>query len=166
MISFGIPRSKRLVALAGTASILYGVLFLTPQAANVALAADPTIVAVANSMLGEAITQIQSLMQSMSAGCSGGASGVPPVNWGALQGQGNAAVNAFQNARVALASGDMATVVQQINAGQASLNNLVNGAHDNCSGGAHGMDPVGYGSYQVTRATVNAKLDGAKPFLR
>jgi hypothetical protein len=109
--------SKRLAALAGTASIFYGALFLTPQPANVAFAQD--IATIASNILAEAIPQIQGLMTSMSQGCSGGSNGVPPVNWGGLQGQGNAAVNAFQNARVALARGDRATAVQQINAGQA-----------------------------------------------
>src|ERR1700693_5532582 len=99
MISFAITLSKRLVAVAGTTSILYGVFFLTPQVANVALAQD--IPTKANTLLSNTITQIQGLMTSMSQGCSGGPSGVPPVNWGALQAQGNAAVNAFQNARVA-----------------------------------------------------------------
>jgi hypothetical protein len=120
----------------------------------------------ARSAVTGVITQIQGLMMSMGQGCSGAAYGVPPGNWGALQGHGNAAVDAFQNAIVALAKGDFANAVQQINAGQASLNNLVNGAHDSCPGGDHGVDPVSYGAYQFTRATLYATLDGLKPLLQ
>ena len=64
--------------------------------ANVAFAADTN--AVADAVLSEAISRTQNLMVSMSAGCSGGRSGVPPVNWGALQTRGNSAVNAFNAA--------------------------------------------------------------------
>jgi hypothetical protein len=159
MVSYG----KRLGASAGTASVLCGVLLFTPFITTVAFPADPNTAA--DSVLGDAISQTRSLMQSMSQGCSGGASGVPPVNWGALQPQGNAALNAFQNARVALARGDMATVVQQINAGEAGLDNLVNGAHDNCSGGAHGVDPIGYAGYLAIRAAVKGQLEVVKRFL-
>ena len=164
MICFVTTCSKRLVGLAGTASILYGVLFLTSQVANVALAAD--VKDVANTVLGDAITQIQGLMQSMSQGCSGGPSGVPPVNWGNLQAHGNAATNAFQNARVALAKGDIANAVQQINSGEAELDALVNGSHNNCSGGASGVDPVSYGRYQATKDMLRGKLDTAKAFMQ
>jgi hypothetical protein len=159
MVSFDPTRSKRLVVLS-----LSAVLFFTPQVAKVAFAADP--ITIADGVLQDAIGKTLGMMQSMSQGCSGGANGVPPVNWGPLQVQGNAALNAFQNARVALAKSDTATAVLQINTGESGLDNLVNGAHNNCSGGCCGVDPVSYGAYQTTRATVETALNTAKLFLQ
>jgi hypothetical protein len=146
MVSFCSARSKRLVARSlpsRTASIISGVLVLT-SLANIASAADPKTVV--DGILGEAIPAIQNQMVSMSGGCSGGASGVPPVNWGALQVHGNTAVNAFSGARTALATGQTQAAVQQINSGVSSYDALINGLHENCSGGARGQDPVNYGA--------------------
>jgi hypothetical protein len=94
-------------------------------------------------MLGDAISQVQGMMVSMSQGCSGGANGVPPVNWGGLQPHGNAAVNAPVG----------------------ELQALVNGAHDNCSGGARGVDPVNYGRYVSVRDTLTGRLQGLSDLL-
>jgi hypothetical protein len=105
-------------------------------------------------------------MVSMSHGCSGGARGVPPVNWGNLQPHGNSAVNALTAAKLALAKTPPSNAVQPINTAQDELDVLVNGAHDNCSGGAHGVDPVYYSSYLAVRAAVRAKLDVVKEFLK
>jgi hypothetical protein len=99
-----LPRSR-------TASIICGVLFLTPLA-NVVSAADSRTVV--DGILGEAIPAIQSQMVPMSEGCSGGPHGRPPVGWGALQVHGNTAVNAFSDARTALATGQTAAARQQI----------------------------------------------------
>jgi hypothetical protein len=157
MVSFFGTRSKRLVALAGTASILY---------ANVALAAlPPDVVSTTDKLLTDTITQVQGVMQSMSLGCSGGPGGQPLVNSGALQTQGNMGLNALQNARVALANGDIATVVQQIGAGEAGVDNMINGAHNNCSGGCCGVDPAGFGGWQSTWGNLRGPLEGARRFL-
>jgi hypothetical protein len=138
-----------------TASIICGVLFLTPVA-NVASAADPKTVV--DRILGEAIPAIQSQMVSMSQGCSGGSNGVPPLNWGSLQVHGNTAVNAFSAARTALATGQTSVAVQLINSGLSELDALVNGLHQSCSGGAHGVDPVYYGRYVAFRDNLKTEL--------
>jgi hypothetical protein len=166
MTSFCRTRSKRHVARSlrfRTTSILCGVLFLIPLA-NVALAADTS--AVADTVLSEAISRTQNLMVSMSAGCSGGRSGVPPVNWGGLQASGNSAVNAFNAAKLALAKGETSNALQQISSGVSALDGLVNGAHNNCSGGASGVDPVSYGNYLALRDTIKAKLEVLRELLK
>ena len=63
-------------------------------------------------------------------------------------------MNALNNARLALSRGQTPVVVQQINSAEGELDELVNGAHDNCSGGAHGVDPVYYSRYQAIRDKV------------
>ena len=71
-MAFDIARSKSLVARSlrsRTTSILCGVLFLTPLS-NVAFAADTNTAA--DKVLGDAISQTQDMMVSMSQGCSGG----------------------------------------------------------------------------------------------
>jgi len=147
-----------------TASILGGVLFLAPLA-NVAAAADPKVVV--GMILRDAIPGLQNTIVSMSQGCSGGPSGVPPVNWGALQVHGNTALTAFSDARTALATDQtpVAVAVQQINSGLNELDLLVNGLHMNCSGGAHGEDPVYYGRYVAFRDKLKTELQTGLRFL-
>lgn len=145
----------------GTVSIFSGILLTA--LANVAPAADPKTVA--DGILGEAIPAIQSQMVSMSGGCSGGRSGVPPLNWGSLQVHGNAAVNAFSGARTALATGQTQTAVQQINSGVSDYDKLINGLHENCSGGAHGENPVSYDRYVAFRNNLKTQLETVLRFL-
>lgn len=154
---------KSLGASAGTASLLCGVLLFTPLITTVAFPAD--LNAAADSVLGDVISQTQSLMVSMSQGCSGGASGVPPVNWGGLQSHGNSAVNALNAARLALANQNKPGAIQQINSAEGELDALINGAHYACSGGAHGEDPVGFAGYVAIKAAVKGQLDVVKRFL-
>jgi|SRR5580700_6520859 hypothetical protein len=164
MFSFFSTHSKGLAARplpSRTASIICGALFLTPLA-NVAFADANSA---ADSVLADSISQIQNLMVSMSLGCSGGPHGVPPVNWTALQSHGNNAVNALTAARLALAKGQTSVAVQQITFGEGELDTLVNGVHNNCSGGPSGEDPPGYAGYQTVRATTDGKLEVVKLFL-
>lgn len=141
--------------------MLGSLLFSTPVA-NVAFA---DVSAVAQKKLDQATTQMQGMIISMSMGCSGGHSGVPPVNWGDLQPHGNRAVNAITAAKTALAQGQTATALQKIDSAEGELDALVNGIHMNCSGGAHGEDPVGFAGYLATKAVVKAELDDVKDFL-
>lgn len=143
------------------AAVTGGVLFLTPLG-NVA-AQDPN--RVAQTVLSDATSQIQNMIISMSEGCSGGAHGVPPVNWAQLQPHGNSAVNALTAARLSLSQDQKENARQQINIAQGELNALLNGVHGNCSGGAHGVDPVGMSAYLATKAAVQARLDTVKIFL-
>jgi hypothetical protein len=53
-----------------------------------------------DKVLGDTIYQIENLMASASSGCSGGAHGVPPVNWSGLQSRGNAALIALSDRTV------------------------------------------------------------------
>lgn len=145
-----------------TASVIFGVFFLTPLA-NVAFAADAKTVV--DKILGEAIPAIQTQMVSMSEGCSGGGHGRPPEGWGALQVHGNTAVNAFSGARTALATGQTQAAVQQVNSGLGQYDALINGLHENCSGGSHGEDPVSYGGYVAFRNNLKTQLETALRFL-
>jgi len=138
-----------------------GVLFLT-SLGNVA-AQDAN--SGAQTVLIQATSQIQNMVISMSQGCSGGARGVPPVNWAQLQPHGDSAVNALAAARVALSQGQATNALQQINIAQGELDVLLNGVHGNCSGGAHGEDPVGMSGYLATRAVVRGRLDEVKILL-
>jgi hypothetical protein len=138
-----------------------GLLFLTPLA-NLAFADANSV---AQALLSQATSQIQDMIISMSMGCSGGANGVPPVNWAALQPHGNAAVNAITAAKVALEKGETANALKQINSAESELNALVNGVHNNCSGGPHGEDPVAIGAYWATKAVVQGRLDSVKSLL-
>jgi hypothetical protein len=163
-VTFEIARSKTLAThspRSGTAAIIGGVVFLT-SLGNVA-AQDAN--SGAQSVLNQATSQIQNMVISMSEGCSGGAHGVPPVNWAQLQPRGNSAVNARTAARLALSQGQTANALKQINIAQGELDALLNGVRGNCSGGAHGQDPVGISGYLATRASVQGRLDTVKIFL-
>ncbi|MET3159985.1 WD40 repeat domain-containing protein [Bradyrhizobium diazoefficiens] len=109
-----------------------------------------------------AISQIQRLVSSMSRSCPGGASGVPPVSWTVLQSYGDNALSALNDAKLALARGQNSYAVERINSAQAQLDALVNGLHNNCSGGASGVDPAGYSAFTSTKAAVKGSLDGLK----
>lgn len=117
-------------------------------------------------VLTNAITLTQNLMVSMSQGCSGGPHGVPPVNWTNLQARGNNAVNALNSAKLTLARGQMSGVVEQVNFAESELDALVDGLHNNCSGGIHGEDPPGYNAYRSQRDTLKRTLDALKLSLR
>jgi hypothetical protein len=159
-VTFEIARFKTLIARSlrsGTAAMI-GVLFLT-SLGNVA-AQDAN--SGAQTVLIQATSQIQNMVISMSQGCSGGARGVPPVNWAQLQPRGNSAVNALAAARVALSQGQRTDALQQITIAQRELDALLNGVHGNCSGGAHGEDPVGMSGYLATRDVVRRRLDEVK----
>jgi hypothetical protein len=126
------------------------------EAANVAAAAQPAKaiaqaeVATAQAardaaraqVLSGAISQIQTLMASMSQGFPGGAHGVPPVNWTGLQSHGNKAVNALNEAKLALARGQTWNAVQQISSAEGEFDALVNGLHNSCSGAPPGRIPL------------------------
>jgi hypothetical protein len=153
-MAFDITGSKSLVArsqhLARAAWILCGVLFLAPLA-NVALAVDAKDEII--KILDETIPQLQSTMASLSVGCSGGSSGVPPLNWSSRQAPGNAAVKTLVDARTALAAAqtldDAAKqrIKQQINSALSQWDTLINGLAGSCSGGGSGQNPVSYGNY-------------------
>jgi hypothetical protein len=145
-----------------TVTMVGALLFLAPID-NVAFA-DANSVAL--KKLGAATSQVQSMIGSMSMGCSGGSNGVPPVNWSSLQSHGNLAVNAITAARLALTEGQKATALQQITSAEGELDALVNGVHNNCSGGCCGEDPVGFGGYLATRAVVKQEMEDVKDFLQ
>jgi hypothetical protein len=159
MGSFDVTRSKLRSRIAG---VLCGLLFFT-SLANVASAADPK--AIADQILSDAIPALQNQMASMSQGCSGGSNGLPPLNWGSLQVHGDTAVNAFSAARTALATGQTPVAVRQINSGLGELDAMIDGLHQNCSGGAHGVDPVYYGRYVVFRNDLKTQLQTVLRFL-
>jgi hypothetical protein len=158
-MSFNVIRSKSLIARSLRPIITYTlceILFLAPVA-NVAFA-DETKVVIEN-VLNDAISQTQNMVVSMSQGCSGGAHGVPPVNWSGLQENANLAIDALKGVKSALTSGQTTEARQQLQFAGKKLDVLVNGVHNNCSGGASGVDPVYYDRYQAIRAAVRAKLD-------
>jgi hypothetical protein len=163
-VTVEVARSKTLVTRSlrpGTALMIGGLVFLAPLG-NVAAADTNSAV---QTLLSQATSQIQNMVISMSQGCSGGAHGVSPVNWQQLQPHGDSAVNALTAARLALAQGQTANALQQINTAEGELDALLNGVHGNCSGGAHGIDPVGMSGYLATRAVVQGRLDDVKVFL-
>jgi hypothetical protein len=163
-VTFEIARSKTLMTRSlrsVTAAMIGGLLFLAPLG-NVA-AQDST--SGARSVLTQAMSQIQDMVISMSEGCSGGAHGLPPVNWKQLQPRSNAAVNALAAANSALLQSDKVNALNQINIAQGELDALLNGVRGNCSGGAHGQDPVGMSGYLATKASVQGRLDTVKILL-
>lgn len=172
-MAFGITRFKKLLArsqhLARTASILCGVLFLTPlltPLANVAFAVEAKDEVI--KILGEAIPQLQNTMASMSQGCPGGGSGIPPLNWQARQAPGNSAVKTFGDARTALAAAktsDLENIKQQINSGLSQWDTLINSLARSCEGGSGGLDPVNYGNYLRFRDKLTTELQTAMRFL-
>jgi predicted acylesterase/phospholipase RssA len=114
-------------------------------------------------VLTSAILQTQAIMASAGNGCSGGPSGVPPEpGWPNLQLRANNAVNALNDAKVLLANDLASDAVLKINSAESELDAFVNGLHQSCSGGAHGLDPNGYASYQNTRAAVKQSLEDLK----
>jgi hypothetical protein len=150
------PRSR-------TASILLSLILLSPLA-NVAFAADVKFAI--ESVLNDAILQTQNMMGSMSQGCSGGAHGVPPQNWGSLQTHGSLAVSALNATKLALANDQSTDALRQVESAANELDALVNGARNMCSGGRSGEDPLYYGRYQAIRAAVRAKLEVVSELLK
>ncbi len=110
-------------------------------------------------VLSSIISQIQALMVSISQGCPGGPNGVPPYNWQARQQSGHAAVNALNEAKLALATGQTSDVVRQINSSKDALDTLVNSLQGNCSGGASGINPPALGAYSSVRNRVKESLN-------
>jgi predicted acylesterase/phospholipase RssA len=110
-------------------------------------------------ILTDAMSQTQNLMESISQGCPGGAHGVPPVNWASLQQPGNMALNALNEARLALVRNYTMRAKEQIIFAQGQLEALVNGVHNDCSGGASGQDPVAYKAYTASIAELKERLD-------
>jgi hypothetical protein len=161
---FKITRSLQPIA----ASLCWVGLFLIPFT-NVAFADGAKDVVL--QILGEAIPQLQNQMASMSQGCSGGPSGVPPLNWSSRQAPGNSAVNTLSNARTALAAaqasdaGAMQPIKQQINSGLSQWDTLISSLDRSCSGGSGGENPVGYGSYLQFRDRLKTELQTAMRFL-
>ena len=158
---FEILHSKTLMTRSrrsGTAAMISGVLFLAPLGNVAAQDANSG----AQIVLKQARSQIQNMAISMSQGCSGGAHGVPPVNWARLQTHANSAVNALDAAVTALSQDQKPNALQQINIAEVELDALLNGVHNNCSGGAHGQDPVGMSGYLATKAVVQGRLDDVK----
>jgi len=161
---FEIARSKTLMTRSlrsGMAAMIGGVLFLAPLC-NVA-AQDAN--SAAQTVVSEARSQIQNMVASMSEGCAGGAHGVPPVSWAQLQPHANSALNALDAAVSALSNDQKSNALQEIYIAERELDALLNGVHGNCSGGAHGEDPVGLGGYLATKASVQGRLDTVKIFL-
>jgi hypothetical protein len=161
---FELTRSKTLVTRSlrfRTVAMIGGLLFLPPLA-NVVFADANSV---AQTLLDQATSQIQSMMISLSMGCSGGSKGEPPVSWSGLQSLGDSAVNALTAAKLALAQGQTANALQQINSAEGDLDTLVVSMHGSCSGGATGQDPVGYGGYLRTTDVVQARLADVKRFL-
>ena len=163
-MTFEIARCKTLMTRSlrsGTAAMIGGVLFLTPLRNVAAQDANRP----AQAVVRDAKDQIQNMVISMSQGCSGGAHGVPPLNWAALQPHANSAVNALDAAVKALSHDLKPDALQQINIAEGELDALLNGVHNNCSGGAHGEDPVGMSGYLAIKASVQGRLDTVKIFL-
>lgn len=162
-MTFEIAPSKMLVTRSlrsWTAAMIGGVLFLNPLDVAAQNANRP-----AQTVVSNAKSQIQDMVISMSQGCSGGAHGVPPLNWAALQPHANSAVNALDAAVTALSHDLKADALRQINIAEGELDALLNGVHNNCSGGAHGEDPVGMSGYLAIKASVQGRLDTVKIFL-
>ena len=149
-------------SLGPTTAAIIGGLLLSASFGTIA-AGDPT--SFAQTLLNKSRSQIQDMVISMSQGCSGGAHGVPPVSWAQLQPHGNSAVNALATANLDLERGDTTDALQKINIAEGELEALVNGIHDNCSGGAHGQDPVSMNNYLAIKAVVEGRLDDVKIFL-
>lgn len=131
--------------------------------ANIAFAAEPKVVI--DGILGDAIPAIQRQMTSMSLGCGGGPNGRPPHSWGALQGKGHAAVNAFSEARTSLARDQTQVAVQKINAGLVEYDGLVNGLERNCPGDRSGVNPQSYGAWVTFRNNLKTELQTALRFM-
>jgi hypothetical protein len=153
----GRVRIHRLPMLRRIASIPLANLPTGPRCANrAALNLAPA------QALSVAISQIQTLMESIGLSCSGGARGVPPFNWTSLQYQGSKAVSSLDEAKLDLAKNQTSDAVQQISFAQGELDALVDGLHYSCPGGARGLDPVSYSAFMSTRVTVKQSLDELK----
>lgn len=113
-------------------------------------------------VLSAAMLQIQKLLGPYGNACSGGAHGVPPANWTALQAYGNRALNALNEAKLALAKGQTSSAVQQISSAQGDLDALVNGLRKSCAGGDSGQDPIGYNEVASSSALLKKSLDELK----
>ncbi|AYG57820.1 hypothetical protein [Rhizobium jaguaris] len=118
-----------------------------------------------NAILDDAIPHFQDQMGSMSQGCGFGKNGGPPLDWQSRQQPGNAAIKAFDNARVALAQGRIPDAKQQIDSGLSQWDTLISSLAGSCPIGAHGTDPASYGAYQRFRDVVKAQLQVAVQFL-
>jgi hypothetical protein len=108
---------------------------------NFAFAAEMSVVI--SNVLDDAISQIQTMVNSMREGCSGGARGLPPVNWGGLQKKGDEALLALREVQSAVTSTPPRTddAIKQLRNAEGALDELVNGVHNMCSGERVGWIP-------------------------
>jgi predicted acylesterase/phospholipase RssA len=113
-------------------------------------------------VLSAAIVQIQTWMASMNESCSGGPHGLPPLNWASRQSLANKAVDAFNQAKLALAAGQTANAVQQINLATGEMDSFVNSLRQSCSGGSAGVDPNGFSAVTSARTALKGSLDELK----
>jgi hypothetical protein len=113
---------------------------------------------VIKQILDEAIPELSRQIESMSQGCGGGRSGVPPLNWGGRQAPGHSAIQALGAARAALGEGRIDDTKQQILSGLSDWNTLVSSLHMSCEEGPHGEDPVNYGNYVRYRDQLAERL--------
>jgi hypothetical protein len=144
--------------LRNSAEIFCAVMVVTSQLAGGALAGAPSPF---DSMLVDLISQTQNLMTSISQGCPGGPSGLPPVNWGELKGAGDQVVNQLYDVRLALVSAESEVphAMQQIRTIRISLDAIVSRIHNSCAGGANGVDPIPFNQYSHTIDFMKSQLD-------
>jgi hypothetical protein len=99
------------------------------------------------------IAQIQRIVQLMSQSCPGGAHGTNPLNYENLVSLTNSIVGSLQTSKIVLAVGNDKTasgkkvreqLSADIDASIAQVQKIVQLMNQNCSGGAHGVNPFHY----------------------
>ncbi|MGO6968209.1 hypothetical protein [Rhizobium leguminosarum] len=145
-----------------TVAALCAGLMLNPLAASVSFADTNSAI---DKLLGEAITQAQTMVALMTNNCSGGAHGQPPEAYDAFVKRSNDVNKQLVELRVALARGETPNATQQIDSAKDGLEKMVTMMHENCSGGAHGVNPGNYGKLVSVKENVSGKLDAVKTIL-
>lgn len=99
------------------------------------------------------IAQIQRIVQLMSQSCPGGAHGVNPLNYENMVSLTNSIVGSLQKSKIILAAENDKTasgkkvreqLSADIDASIAQVQKIVQLMYQNCSGGAHGVNPFHY----------------------
>ncbi|MGR9385187.1 hypothetical protein [Rhizobium leguminosarum] len=145
-----------------TVSALCAGLLLNPLATGVSFADTNSAI---DKLLGEAITQAQTMVAIMTNNCPGGDNGRPPQAYEAFVKRSNEVNKQLVDLKVALAKGKTPNAAQQIDSAKDGMDKMVAMMHENCSGGSHGRNPLSYGKLIQVKENVSGKLDAVKAIL-
>jgi hypothetical protein len=116
-------------------------------------------------LLTRATDQIQKMVNLATNNCSGGRNGENPVSYNAYKAAADSAVKALTDLRVTLAKGQTQQAGPQLDSVLGLLEKMIAIVHNNCSGGAGGVDVLNFGEILNTKQYLKGSLEAIKAVL-